>query len=283
VARARGYEAARVRDFLSQPPLRPADPTAGMLSYVRRRHAAQIEEGLRAYRELLRHLRIAGFEEKDWPHLKPPAGTGQRWSTALTDVAKKLSDLWDNEPAGPKPNLKFQYLNRQLTRPQIDALLSRGLELMWAPGVKEQADDQRLQLGLTTEQARSGRIIAVIVSGKVKVSGKDEPVRLLDPHVRLSAEHQGDRWLAREGLQLTRRQKVAPNRLFVEQPNLEQADVLKVINSRNALLDRTGGPAGRYHRLEGTSLSGTTVLRLEKVNCEEISSLALTVVTVHYE
>jgi len=262
-AKLRATESARIRESLSQPPLRlPAeDAVQGTITFARVRHADALDRSLRASRQILRLLRAAQIPESDWPrpdtNLGDPEVSRTPWSVSLAAQSQAFIDLFQKATA---PSLDFDKISIPLGTAQVHAMQSPGgLKLRLRPGVPTLTEDDTIQQNILDSTGQSGRVIAVLLAGKVQDNGGLVP--MTGQHYHPSAEYLGDRWVSPTELHFVNTQQLKASRVSLMDPTL---DPVQFVLQQSELRDKQGDP--RFDDVPGTPTSGTTVLRLINVN-----------------
>jgi hypothetical protein len=262
-AKLRAAEASRIRESLSQPPLRlPAeDAIRGTIAFASVRHADTLERGLRASRQILRLLRAAQIPQHDWPRPDASLGNPQAartpWSDSLASQSRGFTELFQRPTA---QSAEIGAIKIRLGAPQVQALLTAGgLKVLLRPGVSAVTMDDRIQENILDATAGSGRIIALLLAGKVKDGGAS--VFMTGQHYHPSAEYRGDRWVSGQELHLIDVRRLQASRVSLMDPGLDPTDF---VVRQGELKTLQGDP--KFNDVQGTPTSGTTVIRLEKVN-----------------
>lgn len=173
-AKQRATEAARIRESLSQPPLRlPAeDAVQGTIAFARVRHADALDRGLRASRQILRLLRAVQIPESDWP--RPDASLGDPevsrtpWSVSLAAQSQAFIALFQRATA---PSIAGNRINITLSTAQVRAMQSPGgLKLRLRPGVDAFTEDDTIQQNISASAGQNGRVIAVLLAGRSRIT-----------------------------------------------------------------------------------------------------------------
>jgi hypothetical protein len=262
-ARLRAAEASRIRESLSQPPLRlPAeDAIRGTIAFASLRHADALERGLRASRQILRLLRAAQIAQRDWP--RPDASLGDAeatrtpWSESLAAQSRGFTELFQRPTA---QSAEIDAIKIRLGAPQIKALLApSGLKALLRPGVAAVTRDDLIQENILDATAGNGRVIALLLAGRVKDG--DTSVVMTGQHYHPTAEYRGDRWVSGQELHLIDTRRLQASRVSLMDPGLDPTDFVVKQGELKAL---QGDP--KFNDVQGTPTSGTTVIRLEKVN-----------------
>ena len=285
-AKARATEASHIRDSLSLPPLHldSVDAVANTMAGDRLAHSEALESGLLASRELIRLLRSAGIPSTNWP--RPDLGVGnappaQTWSAALK---KELEDLKNSFEGSTGPSSKNVRIIITLTPDQIKSLTSpAGLKVFLRPIPEGNAnpaiplsDGMNVGRNIPTPSGRNGRVIAFLFSGTGKDQGNQ--VVKLDSQYNATGEHRGDRWIAYQDVHLVDPRPVANARMLFMDPG---NDPVQFVINQVALSKDQGDP--NFFNIVGTPTSGTSVLRLQKINPIPIQSLDLVILHSFYD
>jgi hypothetical protein len=134
-----------------------------------------------------------------------------------------------------------------------------GLKLRLRPGVPTLTEDDTIQQNILDSTGQSGRVIAVLLAGKVQDNGG--LVSMTGQHYHPSAEYLGDRWVSPTELHFVNTQQLKASRVSLMDPTL---DPVQFVLQQSELRDKQGDP--RFDDVPGTPTSGTTVLRLINVN-----------------
>jgi hypothetical protein len=208
--------------------------------------------------------------------LATSAAERKPWSAALEDLGTALENVWRSTRA-PVPVAEPLLHNVKLSPSQIEALLQpQGLPIVARPGIPTKASGDPLLITLDKDLSRSGRIIAVLLSGKDKTGEV-----LSSGHYRPYAEHLGDSVLAGCELPLTAVRPLSPRRLgWMLEPGENPIKWIKANWDLPVIQGVPGDP--RCFEIEGTPLAGTTILRLIPRNQVPIADIKLSLVVVYY-
>ena len=266
--RQRGGVARRIESAIALPPIELDRDTIGIpqgiIAEARWRHANALEEALAAYRELLRHLRIAGVKPADYPtigsSLAAREGLGLRWSVTLNDTSAEIKKLlFDKNSLQPHVHEPIRF---PLNESQVHRLLTTGLQVVARPDVTTSLEGEEIVIRLDDAEARSARVLSWTLMGSK--TGGDEVQEKIDVESK-AATYLGDRRLAGDQVFLSPQQAYPLERFMLLPP----APSLTVLNTTIALQQiavSAGSPGDQlFEQLEGAPLAGTTSFRLKPV------------------
>src|SRR5262249_34062646 len=134
-----------------------------------------------------------------------------RWSDFLKAQAHLFEEtLQQSGPVGTQTS------PLDLGREQIDALLSTGgLKLIFRAALTNVIAGDRIEHSIEDTDARNGRIVAVLVSGKAQ-----DGSQIFDDTYRPSAQYRGDHWITKSDIRFIDVQNLSPSRVDVMPPGM---------------------------------------------------------------